>query len=157
MMDEPVQHFIRLYTYSAWANRQVIDALSSPDTAPPKTQTLMAHIIAAEWLWLERVQSKPQSVPVWPQWSAAERRSRFDGVVSGWETLLEGIQAENLQQTVTYTNTRGESWSSVLSDIITHVVMHGVYHRGQIASEMRTAGIDPVYTDFIHAARQGEI
>jgi uncharacterized damage-inducible protein DinB len=33
--------------------------------------------------------------------------------------------------------------------------MHSAYHRGQAALEMRAAGIQPAYTDFIHGVRQG--
>jgi len=35
------------------------------------------------------------------------------------------------------------------------VVMHSAYHRGQIASSLRAAGLAPAYTDFIHGIRQG--
>jgi len=38
---------------------------------------------------------------------------------------------------------------------LTHVIMHSAYHRGQIALEMRAAGMEPAHTDFIHAVRQG--
>ena len=36
-----------------------------------------------------------------------------------------------------------------------HVIMYSVYHRGQIASNVRAEGLTPAYTDFIHAVRQG--
>ena len=39
--------------------------------------------------------------------------------------------------------------------MLTHVVMHSAYHRGQIASHMRESGLTPAYTDFIHGIRQG--
>lgn len=42
-----------------------------------------------------------------------------------------------------------------MADILTHVLMHSAYHRGQIASHMRANGKTPAYTDFIHAVRQG--
>jgi len=35
------------------------------------------------------------------------------------------------------------------------VLMHSAYHRGQVALEMRSAGLQPAYTDFIHGVRQG--
>ncbi len=44
-----------------------------------------------------------------------------------------------------------------MEDILTHVVLHSAYHRGQIASQVRSGGEQPAYTDFIHAARQGLI
>jgi uncharacterized damage-inducible protein DinB len=42
-----------------------------------------------------------------------------------------------------------------VGDILTHVVAHSAYHRGQIAAAVRAAGGAPAYTDFIHAARRG--
>ena len=50
-----------------------------------------------------------------------------------------------------------ERFRSSLHDILMHVIMHSAYHRGQIAADMRASGAEPVYTDFIHAVRQGLI
>lgn len=43
--------------------------------------------------------------------------------------------------------------------VMAHVVaaQRPSYHRGQIASEVRAAGREPAYTDFIHSVRQGFI
>ena len=53
-----------------------------------------------------------------------------------------------------YTNSRGEAWTSTVEEILTHVVIHSAYHRGQIASDVRASGGVPAYTDYIHAVRQ---
>jgi uncharacterized damage-inducible protein DinB len=37
------------------------------------------------------------------------------------------------------------------------VVIHSAYHRGQIAADVRAAGHEPAYTDFIHATRTGRV
>jgi uncharacterized damage-inducible protein DinB len=58
---------------------------------------------------------------------------------------------------ISYKNTKGEPWTDTVQDILTHVLMHSAYHRGQIASQMRASGQTPAYTDFIHAVRQGLI
>ena len=55
---------------------------------------------------------------------------------------------------IAYTNTKGERYSSRIVDVLTHVIMHSAYHRGQIASDIRADGGEPAYTDFIHAVRQ---
>ena len=60
-----------------------------------------------------------------------------------------------LDDKVEYRNSKGESWSSSVEDILAHVLLHSAYHRGQIALQMRSSGIAPAYTDFIHAVRQG--
>jgi len=41
--------------------------------------------------------------------------------------------------------------------VLTHVVLHSAYHRGQIATQMRAGGEAPAHTDFIHAVRRGLI
>jgi uncharacterized damage-inducible protein DinB len=41
-----------------------------------------------------------------------------------------------------------------VEEILTHVTIHSAYHRGQIASDVRSAGLEPAYTDYIHAVRQ---
>jgi uncharacterized damage-inducible protein DinB len=40
--------------------------------------------------------------------------------------------------------------------VLLHVVSHGAYHRGQIASDLRNSGGEPVLTDFIHWVRSLE-
>jgi uncharacterized damage-inducible protein DinB len=42
-----------------------------------------------------------------------------------------------------------------VADVLTHVAMHGVYHRGQIAGAVRAANGTPAYTDYIQAVRTG--
>lgn len=67
------------------------------------------------------------------------------------------MSPSGLLETVTYKNTKGEPWSNTVEDILTHVLLHSAYHRGQIASQMRADKEQPAYTDFIHAVRQGVI
>jgi uncharacterized damage-inducible protein DinB len=50
---------------------------------------------------------------------------------------------------------RYDAWANAVGDILTHVAMHGAYHRAQIATAVRESGQEPAYTDFIHAVRQG--
>jgi uncharacterized damage-inducible protein DinB len=65
------------------------------------------------------------------------------------------VGEEDLADGVAYRNSKGEFWTSSVGDILTHVLLHAHYHRGQIAASQREAGGEPAYTDFIHAARSG--
>jgi uncharacterized damage-inducible protein DinB len=56
---------------------------------------------------------------------------------------------------VEYRNSVGELWKGAVGDVLTQVVMHSAYHRGQIAADLRQSGHEPASTDFIHAVRQG--
>ena len=81
------------------------------------------------------------------------------GAHAGRAAEFAGVADDNhrglFNRMVEYRNSKGEAWSNRVEDILTHVLMHSAYHRGQIALEMRAAGTEPAYTDFIHAVRQG--
>jgi uncharacterized damage-inducible protein DinB len=76
-------------------------------------------------------------------------------MLSAWKNYLTNLSPDDLEKQIDYRNSKGEAWSSRVDDVLTHVVMHSAYHRGQIALEMREAGLQPAYTDFIHGVRQG--
>ena len=147
----------RQFAYDEWANREVLNAIRSAGGANQRSVQLMAHILAAEQLWLDRLKQQPQSVPVWPEPDLAQSEALADTLGKEWLEFLDLITAGDVLQTVTYKNSKGEQWTSSIVDILTHVVMHSAYHRGQIASHMREQGHTPAYTDFIHAVRQGHI
>ena len=46
---------------------------------------------------------------------------------------------------------------SSVEDVLTHVIIHSGYHRGQIAMLLGRAGHETAYTDFIHCIRQQKI
>ena len=72
-----------------------------------------------------------------------------------WQAYLHDLPPAAFDKQVAYRNSQREPWASRVEDILTHVLMHSAYHRGQIALEMRAAGAEPAYTDFIHAVRNG--
>lgn len=152
-----LEHMGRQFAYDEWANRQVLAALNAGTRSNPRSQQLLAHILSAERLWLERIQGKNQSLAVWPDFSIEECQRRIDELAALWTQFLGQISPDSLSQSVTYNNSKGEPWTSTVEDILTHVLLHSAYHRGQIAAQMRANGNQPAYTDFIHAARQGLI
>jgi uncharacterized damage-inducible protein DinB len=146
------------FAYNAWANREVLAAIQAADGASGGDQRslqLLSHILAAERLWLERLTGQPQSLPVWPEPDLVRCETESAELEKLWAEYLDAVLARDLSRTISYKNSKGEAWSSTILDVLTHVVMHSAYHRGQIASHMREIGQTPAYTDFIHAKRQG--
>jgi uncharacterized damage-inducible protein DinB len=113
----------------------------------------MGHIIGAELLWLARMQGRPSELPVWPDLTLEQCEARLRQLSRGLGEALIGSGT----RPVAYTNSKGEAWTSTVEDILIHVTIHSAYHRGQIASDLRAAGLEPAYTDYIHAVRQGAI
>lgn len=149
-----IEYFRRLYIYDSWANAEVLNTFSAVAGPPSKCMTLAGHILSAERLWLERLQGQEQTLPVWPELTLERCKSQAAELGPAWKNYFAVLGEESLEDLVVYRNSKGESWSNRRSDILQHVIMHSAYHRGQIASQMRAAGLPPAQTDFIHAVRQ---
>lgn len=151
-----LDHLRRQFAYDAWANREVLAAITGePGSPSAPALKLLAHILSAERLWLERIRQQPQSLPVWPEFNLDQGKAQIDELAQLWREYLTQLSTAALTQKIIYKNSKGESWSSTVQDVLTHVLLHSAYHRGQIASLMRAGGYAPAYTDFIHAVRQG--
>jgi uncharacterized damage-inducible protein DinB len=157
LMD--ARDFLRMFAYDDWANRECIAAMRAADSIANDAVGRMAHILSAQKLWLERILQQTQTMAIWPGLAIEDCMSLADEVSSGWRNYLERIGNRfapgSLDDLIEYRNSKGEIWSSKVQDVLTHVLFHSAYHRGQIALQMRSSGEQPAYTDFIHAVRQG--
>jgi len=146
-----MRHLQKLFSYDAWANREVLNVLQTAGT--DRSRKLLAHILSAERLWLQRMQGKTQTHPVWPDFSLQQCASEMESLATEWKQRLDS--GMNLDRGVSYKNSKGEAFVSREDDILLHVITHSAYHRGQIAADLRAAGVNPAYTDLIHGVRQG--
>jgi uncharacterized damage-inducible protein DinB len=150
------EDFHKLFAYDHWANGQALASIRQATLPPARTFELAAHLAAAQWLWLARLGQAKQKPAVWPTWSLDDTQQQLAALRKVWTSYLNAWTAEELSRAVRYTNSQGESWTNLVEDILRHVLMHGAYHRGQIATHLRAAGQQPAYTDYIHAVRRGE-
>jgi uncharacterized damage-inducible protein DinB len=142
-----------LYAHNWWAHDALVEE-ARREPLDDETLKLFAHIVAAEHLWLSRIDAVKPRVAVWPQLSLdeivqleRENRPRF--------RELLGRPDDTLKQRVRYRNSAGNDFENDVEEILTHVALHGHYHRGQIARTMRATGREPVYTDYIGYVRRG--
>ena len=164
---DAIGHYRRLFRYDHWANGEVLRTLRAAGPAggegAPSSQPLrdalkrLAHVLGAEWIWLARLSLPTEGKAVWPELSLDECGRQIDVLGNVWEGYLGGLASGDLEESIEYTNSKGEPWGSRVEDILTHVVMHSAYHRGQIAFAMRAGGLNPAYTDFIQGVRTGQI
>ena len=142
----------RLFDYDDWANRLEVEHLRAAST--PKALSLLAHIIGTQWTWYARLRDEKARMPVWPDLTLDDCERSLDLLRGHW---AEYLHTASLEESVSYVNTKGESWSSRVDDVLTHVVLHGAYHRGQIAIVLRGGDMTPALTDYIHCTRAGLI
>ena len=92
---------------------------------------------------------------MWPEPNLPQCEAEARELGKLWLEFLDLITAGDVAQSISYKNSKGEVWTSTIVDVLSHVILHSAYHRGQIASHMRASGQAPAYTDFIHGVRQG--
>jgi uncharacterized damage-inducible protein DinB len=84
---------------------------------------------AAQTIWIERINGTLSETKVWQIFEKEALQGLFD---DNYQALQQLIDREDFSRIVSYTNSRGEHHSSILSDILTHMALHASYHRGQI-------------------------
>ena len=146
--------FHQLFRYDEWANGEVLGSFRRAGVPPARSLKLLAHVLGTEYVWLSRIKTEKSPLAVWPELNIAQCEEHAQELGRIWSNYLDLLGKAGFEKNVAYQNTKGESWSNSVEDILTHVIMHSAYHRGQIASDMRAAGYTPAYTDFIHGVRQ---
>lgn len=143
----------KLVDHLEWADGRVLDSLRAMPHADARALEIYAHVVGAEHVWLQRMRERPAMVAVWPSLSldaaavlAAENADGLRGIIASSST-------EQLQRVVPYTNSAGLSFESSLEDMLMQALLHGCYHRGQIALLVRGAGAEPAPTDYIAFVR----
>jgi uncharacterized damage-inducible protein DinB len=146
-----------MFLYDDWANREALRSLQEMEHPPERARKIMAHIVGAELLWMARLQQGQQKTVVWPELGLRDCEQQLSALRAAWELYFDGLKDADLDKTIAYTNSKGEQYTNAVRDVLMHVVMHGVYHRGQIAAAVRDRAGEPAYTDFIEAVRKGKL
>ncbi len=114
---------------------------------------LYAHVLGAEHVWLTRIHGEPATVAVWPSLTLDECEDLAAANRESFRKLVQTLTPVSLAKEIAYRNSAGASFVSTLEDILSHVALHGSYHRGQVAASLRSVGEVPTPTDFIVFAR----
>ncbi len=144
----------RQFAYEAWANGRMQECLTS-FTPVHETLSIWSHLVVTKQMWLARVIGEDYNrLALWSIYPIEEAGAMLVDVERRWRTFLEDLVDGELERVVTFHNTKGQPQADALSDILRHVVLHGTYHRGQIATLAKAAGIEVPVTDFIAYARE---
>jgi uncharacterized damage-inducible protein DinB len=149
----------KLFAYGRWANALALESAASlaPDefTRPiggsfGSVQGTLAHLCGADWVWLERFHGRsPRELPAAEEvTSLAALRARWTQVEDGLRAFADTLTPERLAQPLSYVSFKGDPFTYPLGETLTHLVNHGTYHRGQIATLLRQLGKSPATTDY---------
>jgi len=138
-----------------WADGRILDALEESETKNKDLLKLVRHVAAAEQVWLSRLQGKGSTQ--YSLWEEAEDlaaiRTMFEENAAQYRVYIEGLEESELDEMIDYTNQSGVPFRTSVRDILSQVILHGQYHRGQINRALRIESAEPVQVDYITFAR----
>ena len=152
-MSDLKDHFSKLVAHLEWADQRVLTSLRSSASLPAKALEIYSHILGSEHVWLSRINGTPPTIAVWPKLTLDDCARVSAGNAAELRKLTATLTDEALARGITYRNSTGDEFTSSLEDMLTHVTMHGSYHRGQVASLIRAVGDTPAPTDYIFFTR----
>lgn len=148
---------LRQFEYNDWANSKIIDYIAGLEKIPDKVLKIMCHLILAQDVWLDRIIGKSDFLlPIWEEYSIQECKVMSENSSENWLKYLRKKSEDSLQKFVEYKNSKGDEFENRLIDIVTHVITHSFYHRGQINQLFRQNDIEPLQLDFILYVRKDQ-
>jgi uncharacterized damage-inducible protein DinB len=143
----------RLWEHAAWADAAILSAIETPTQASPDAVREFAHILGAEENWLARLEGRPPTLPIWPQLARTDLAPAARRIMDGYGAYLATLRDDDVERSVSYTNTAGRSFETRIGDILFHVALHGQYHRGKVNLLLRQSSAEPAPVDFISFVR----
>ena len=155
----------QLYDYNSWANRRLLDccaALSEEQfvrdlgSSFRSVRDTLAHIMGAEWIWLERWHGRSHNAlpPPADYFNLEAVRRRWEEIEQGLDEFVRALTATDLTREFQYQSTRGTQFSTPLWQMLQHLANHGTYHRGQVTTMLRQLSAKPVALDLIAFYRE---
>ncbi|MCK2005283.1 DinB family protein [[Brevibacterium] frigoritolerans] len=157
---EPV---LEMYNYHAWANGVIIDRLNElPEHVYHKeiqsgfssVSKVLSHIYLTDYAWFdiisgismdEAMASSSKLKEEVEKKSIEEMKKTFIDLYERNKAILGTVDMEKV---MVVDNPYAGSLETTISESVLHVVTHGSYHRGNIATMLRQMGHTSVMQDF---------
>lgn len=162
-----------LASYNQWMNRRLYDAAATlPDETLAEDRGAffgsvlgtLNHLVVADTIWLKRFASAADAPGVlaalddtpmptaldampYPTLSALRaRREWLDALILHW---MDTLTLTQLSSRLTYTSTKGTTFTRSVEGLLTHLFNHQTHHRGQVTTLLSQAGVDVGVTDLL--------
>lgn len=165
------QQIIELHQFGRWARNRLLEAIPAVDRDDPFTRPVadlgtirakFVHIMSAELVWIDRIgfdapsrsatgmlseEDVPDRSALNARW--VEIDGRYDRLFAALSEDIDGASNAALGRVINYKSLSGAPFQSTLREMLMHVALHGMYHRGQIATILSRLGGPTVSTDLI--------
>jgi uncharacterized damage-inducible protein DinB len=141
---------IRFLSYNDDANCRVIEAIQAAGSHSERVGQIFSHVLNAHRVWNTRIGGVSPSGGVW-EVHPVEQWSRLNA--DNFGRSVEILESTPTAQVIDYKDIAGNPHRSTVDEIVTHIVNHSTYHRGQLAILLGQEDKKPPATDFIVYAR----
>lgn len=137
--------------FNAWANGKIVEILKNLDeslldkelkSSFPTIRKTLYHIWDAELIWFKRI--KGEQATSWPSEDIDETFADvLNSFLKNSEELTVFVTKKDrsfLEKTISYTNTKGLTYTNGVEDMLYHLVNHSTFHRGQLITMLRELG-----------------
>ena len=161
------ESLLQYAAYNVWANKLMIGTMMKLEATAvdqeivssfPTIRKTVLHCWSAEYVWLQRLQLAEK--PVWVQ---NDFQGPFEEACTNWQKasadILQFVEKQYddkaLQHVVQFYDLQKTSHKMPVFEVLHHVFNHATYHRGQLVTMLRQAGVTEIpRTDFIVFARK---
>lgn len=143
--------FNELFDYNFYCNKKIIDRSVALSTIPEESLRLFNHILNAHHIWNARILGKPSKYSVWQMHEIKDWEDiHYENQRSSFEITSN---ADDFDIRIDYENSEERLFTNTLQDMLFHIINHSTQHRGQIAVDFRSQGIDPLILDYVFYKR----
>lgn len=154
----------KLFGYHAWANKDLFDKLGTLDQAQYKTELhtalqlinhyhVVARIFAAH---LSGAQHNYASDNTAETPTLDELRVALASSDQWYLDYLRNVSPANLRETIPFAFTDGDKGYMTREEMLTHVALHGGYHRGEVGRLLWQLSVTPPWDTFAVYLHQTE-
>ena len=137
-------YLLQLYEYNYWANKRYLAVAETLDEEHffrkqghswDSVHGVLVHMMSSERMWPQRWRGEkgtfldPKEFP-----TAASIREYWANVEKNLRAFLAEQTEESLQQNITYTNPKGETFTLPLWQMMVQPPNHNTHHRGELAA-----------------------
>lgn len=150
--------------YTVWASTRLLSAAAQlPErelahdfkTADHTIVGTLAHIFAADRVWLGRIRQQPPSIFISEQdRNLAALQEQWPGIHAAWIQWATDLTDQSAHGNLSYHDLKGKPWTQPLWQVVLHVVNHATHHRGQVSGFLRTLGHTPPSLDLVAFYRE---
>jgi uncharacterized damage-inducible protein DinB len=161
-MTEPANGLLELLEYHRWATNLAVNAVKALTleqftrdlgSSFPSVRDTLVHVFTADRAWLGRLEGhSPPRANAGDYADLASLLEVWEPVLTRWPIVVGTLGDPG--RLIEYKSFAADPFTNPLGQIVKHVVNHGTYHRGQVATMLRQLGAQAVSSDLIGFYRE---